>query len=89
MAFIFGRKACEKEKYQIIGFCHLRKKRGCFYTRIPERVLFRSETKIYYIRMSKAFAKEHYMEELVIEWDKGKKSVRIEGKIWLRYGFSN
>lgn len=82
MASVYGRRACEKEKYQMIGICILRRKEGSFWTKIPERVFRRSETEIYYIGLSGSFAKEHYMEELIIEREKWKKSLRIEHKVF-------
>lgn len=81
MALIFARKACEKERYQIIGFCRIYRKEGIFRTRISENVLHRSETNHYYIRIPRQFAQEHYMEELIVDSGKWKKSVRIERKI--------
>lgn len=81
MILIYGRKACEKEKYRVIGVCHLHRREGIFWVKISGRVFRRSETCICCLRIPGQLAKDNYMEELIIESGDWKKSVRIEPRI--------
>lgn len=82
MIMIMARRACEKEKYHVIGVKFwLEKRRNVYVIKLSNQILQRAETDIYRIWCTDSFVREHYMEELIIRNSDWKKSVRIEKKI--------
>ena len=75
-----------KGQKKLLGNLYIREEKGKFLVKMPKHFLEQSESIYYVLRIPRYFAKDHYMEEMVLELPSGKKRYAIKKTIQFKTG---